>query len=74
MTAVVVIDDERGLTVEVHHINQTNKSTLLLYKFLTFLLNSCTQATRWSSSVIKVGAVYMGKHVSRCLKEELAWV
>ena len=32
MAAVVIIDDGRGLTVEVCHINQPNKSKLSLYK------------------------------------------
>ena len=41
---------------------------------LTFILNSCTQAARRSISVIKMGVVCVGIHVSRCLKEELlAW-
>ena len=40
---------------------------------LTFLLNSCTQATRWSTLVTKVGVVCVGVVVLRCLKEELAW-
>ena len=54
MTAVAVIDDGCGLTVEAHHINQPNKSKLSLYKpllSLTFLLNCCTQATRQNAGL-----------------------
>ena len=73
MAAVVVIDDGHGLTAEARHINLPNKSMLYLYKpllfTLIFLLNSCTQATRQSTSVIKVGVVCLSRH----LKEELAW-
>ena len=39
---------------------------------LAFLLNSCTQTARQNVSVIKVGVVGVGIHVSKCLKEELA--
>ena len=35
--------------------------------------SSCTQVTRWSASVIRVGVAYMNVHVSRHLKEELSW-
>ena len=34
MAAVVIIDDGHGLTIEACHINQPNKSKLLLYKLL----------------------------------------
>ena len=34
MGSIVIIDDGRGLKVEVCHINQPNKSKLLLYKLL----------------------------------------
>ena len=37
MTAVVVIDDGHGLTVEARRINQPNKSKLSLYKLLLSL-------------------------------------
>ena len=36
--------------------------------------SSCTSVTRRSASVIKVGVAYVDIHVSRRLKEELAWV
>ena len=65
MAAVVIINDGRGLRIEPCCINQPNK--------ITFLLNSCIQATRQNTSVIKVGAVCMGVGISRHLKEELAW-
>ena len=65
MAAVVIIGGGRGLKVEACHRNQPNKGTLLLHKplltyTLTFLLNSCTQATRRNVSVIKVGVMCMG--------------
>ena len=37
MAAVVIIDDGHGLTIEVHRVNQPNKSKLLLYKLLLSL-------------------------------------
>ena len=73
MAAVVIIDDGRDLTVEACRINQPNKSKLSLCKpllsLLTFLLNSCTQATRHNASVIKVGVVCVSLHISRHLKK-----
>ena len=35
--------------------------------------SSCTRVGRRRTSVIKVGVAYMNAHVSRHLKEELAW-
>ena len=52
-----------------------NKSKLSLYSHyfhVKILLNSCVQAARRSISVAKVGVVYVGVHVLRCLKERLA--
>ena len=49
----------------------------MLYKELihcTVVKSSCTSFTRRSASVIKVGGMYVNVRVSRCLKEELAWV
>ena len=46
MAAVVIIGDGCGLRIEARSGNQPNKSKLLLYKLLTFLLNGCTKATR----------------------------
>ena len=40
---------------------------------VTAIKSSCTRVTRRSSSVIRVGVVYVNIHVSRHLKEELAW-
>ena len=34
---------------------------------------SCSEVTRWSASVIKVGVVDVDVRVSSHLKEELAW-
>ena len=74
MAAVVIGNDGRGLRVEACRINQPNTSKLSLYKPLLSFLNSCTQATRWNVSVIKVGVVCVSIHVSRHLKEEPAWI
>ena len=34
---------------------------------------SCTQVTRRSASIIRVGVAYVNVRVSRHLKEELSW-
>ena len=73
---VVVISDDHGLGIEACYRKKPNKNKLHITAqavvfTLTLLLNSCTQATRWSSSVIKVGVVSVGVHISRCLKVEL---
>ena len=53
MAAMVNIGSRCGLIIEVHHRNQPNMSKLSHYfHFLIVILNSCTQATRWSTSVI----------------------
>ena len=72
MATVVIIGGGRGFKISVRHSNQPNRSKLLLYSryfTLTFPLNSCAQAARQSTSVVKVGVVYVGVHVLRCLKE-----
>ena len=44
----------------------------------SFQFNGCLIqlyiSIKWSHSVTKVGVTYVSLHVSRCLKEELAWV
>ena len=40
---------------------------------MTVIKSSCTQVTRWSASAIRVDVEYVNVHVSRNLKEELAW-
>ena len=48
----------------------------MLYNVLihfTLVKSNCIWVTRWSTSVIKVGVVYVNVRVSRCLKDELAW-
>ena len=40
---------------------------------LKFHLKGCTQATKWSASVIKVRVEAMSVRVSRCLKKELVY-
>ena len=60
-----------GLNKERHR----NQPKLALYKPLltvAVISNSCTYVTRWNYSVIKMGFAYMGAHVSRSLKAELA--
>ena len=44
------------------------------YFTVTIIESSCTSVARRHASVIKVGVAYMNVHVSRYLKEELAWV
>ena len=70
-----------GVVLALIHVVDTNLNPLKVsYRCLTWLFtttvikSSCTRATRQSFSVIKVGVVYMNVHVSRHLKEELAWV
>ena len=49
MAAVVIIDDEHGLSVEACHINQPNKCKLLLYKSFPFKqLYTCYKMERLS--------------------------
>ena len=73
MAAVVIIVGGRGLLIEVPVvvISLTKVNYRCVAITLTFLLSSCTQAARWSTSVIKVGVVYIGVHILRCLKQEL---
>ena len=77
MTAIVTIISRCGLTIEACHSNQSNKSKLALYKPLLHCNRHLKQlyikVTRWYTSVIKVGVVYMGVHILRHLKEELVW-
>ena len=40
---------------------------------MTVIKSSCTLVARRSASVIKVGVAYVNIHVSKHLKEELAW-
>ena len=49
----------------------------MLYKALihcTVVKSSSTSFTRQSTTVLKVGGMYVSVRVSRRLKEELAWV
>ena len=57
MAAVVIIGGGCGLRIEVRCINQPNKCKLLLYSRYFYFINSCTQATRQSTSVIMVGVI-----------------
>ena len=63
MAAVVIIGGGHGLRIKANRNNQPNN---------IFLLNSCAQAGTRSASVIKVGLVCLGVHLSRRLKKQLA--
>ena len=52
---------------------RVNYRCISCYFYLTFLLNSCTQATRRRASVIKLGMVDVDVRISSHLKEKLAW-
>ena len=61
MAAVVIISGGRGLRIEACHRNQPNKSKLCCissYFHFNIHLNNHKQATRWSTSVLKVGEGY----------------
>ena len=74
MAAIVSIVSEFGLTIKVHSRNQPNKSKLVLCKPLFHSnLKQMYKVTSWSTSVIKVGVVYVGIYVLRHLKEKLGW-
>ena len=76
MAAIVGIISRRGFRIKAHHRNQPNKSKLVLYKPLIRLYRHSKQpyiSNKTNASVIKVCVVCVGVHVSRRLKEELAW-
>ena len=75
MAAVIIISDGSA-ALELKHFVETNLvrvsyHCIRCYFTLTFLLNSYTQATRRSASVIKVGVEGISVCVLRCLKEDL---
>ena len=71
MTTVVFIGSGRGLRIEVHHGNQSNKNKPAMYKplyaYITVIVikNSCAIVTIQSASVIKVGVAYVNVQVLR---------
>ena len=76
MAAVITLS-VMGVALELKHVIETNLirvsyHCISCYFHLTFLLNGCTQATRWRALVIKVGVVDVYVHVLSHLKEELA--
>ena len=76
MAAIVGIVSRRGLRIEACRRNQPNKSKLALYKPLLRLCSHLKQpyiSNKTNTSVIKVGMVRVGVHISRRLKEERAW-
>ena len=75
MAAVVGIGSGRDVSIYTHCGNQPSKSKLALYNPLLHCnsKSSCSEVTRWSASVVKVGVVDVDVCVSSHLKEELAW-
>ena len=74
MATVVIIGGGCGLRIKhiiVINLIRVSYCCIAITFTLTFLLNSCTQAARWSASAIKMGVVCMGVCVSRCLKERV---
>ena len=65
LALVHVIVDTNPLRVNWHCTRR--------YSTETVVKDSCTRVTRHIASVIKVGVVCVGIHVSRRLKGELAW-
>ena len=66
----------RDVSIYTRRGNQPNKSKLALYnRYFTIIViyNSCSEVTRRSASVIKVGVVDIDVRVSSHLKEELTW-
>ena len=59
-----------GVALELRRIIETNPIRVSYHYVckqllsLNVPLNSCTQATGWSSSVIKVGVIYVGVRMS----------
>ena len=76
MAAVVGIVSGHDVSIHTRHGNYPNESKLALYKPLLHCnshLNSCSEITRQSASVNKVGVVDVDVRVSSHLKEELTW-
>ena len=59
MASVVGIS-RRGLSIDAHHGNQTNKNKLALYQPLLSFYQSVVNkyVTRWNTSVIKMSVMY----------------
>ena len=75
MAGVIFIGGGHGLKIEAHCRNQPIKSCCYISPCtfaITFLLNSYTQATRWSASVIKVGV--HGHARIKVFKRRAAWL
>ena len=73
--SMVSIVNKCGLRIEVRHRNQPNKNKAALYKPLLYFYSHLKQlyiSNRQGTSVINVGVVSIGVHISRHLKEELA--
>ena len=78
MVAIVGIVNRRGLRIEAHRRNLPNKSKLALYKPLLCFYSHLKQpyiSNKTKCFSYKGGCGVRGRtvHVSRCLKEELAW-
>ena len=75
MATIISILSGHDISMHTRHGNYSNKSKLALYKLLLHFntcLNSCSEVTQQSASVIKVGVVDIDVHVLSHLKEALA--
>ena len=74
MAAIADTVSRRGLRIEVPRRNQPNKSKLVLYKALLRLHSHLKQLPISNKTkCFSYKGVCVGVHVSRRLKEELAW-
>ena len=70
---IVSVISRLDLSIEVCHRNQLMRVSYRCTSHYFHCNSYLKQLARWSDSVINVGMAYVGIHVSRHLKEELAW-
>ena len=70
MAAIVGIVSRRDFTIEARYRNQGNRSTLVLYNYVNGCLKQLYISNKTEHFSYKVDVVW---HVSKHLKEELAW-
>ena len=70
MATVVGIISRHGITIDSYCRNQPNKSKLAFYKLLLYFNSQLLSSDKMGRFNCKGGC---GIHVSRHLKEELAW-
>ena len=70
--SVVVMALELKLIMETNPI-KVSQCCISRQFPVAVIKSNCTLVTRRSASVVKVDVAYMNAHVSRHLKEELAW-